>query len=89
MSVTIEYSIDSSQLRVATDAERISTVGRVLKAAREKIRLSVRALGRGEERRRQALGALADATKAHKRDGRILIDGDMCYTARNSLAPLS
>ena len=44
MPVTIEYSIDASQLRAATDAhaERISTVGRVLKAAREDMRLSVR-----------------------------------------------
>ena len=80
MPVTIEYRIDASELGVATDelARRISTLGDVLKASAQDIRLSVRE--RYDEEKSPdgtPWAPLAAATLARKKDARILIEGDV------------
>ena len=80
MPVTIEYIIDASELGVATDelARRISTLGGVLKASAQDIRLSVRE--RYDEEKSPdgtPWAPLAAATLARKKDARILIEGDV------------
>ena len=80
MPVTIEYRIDASELGVATDelARRISTLGDVLKAEAQGIRLSVRE--RYDEEKSPdgtPWPSLAAATLRRKKDARILIEGDV------------
>ena len=80
MPVTIEYRIDASELRIRTDvlARRISTLGDVLKASAQDIRLSVLERWDREESPDGApWQSLAAATLARKKDARKLIEGDV------------
>ena len=80
MPVTIEYRIDSSELRIRTDvlARRISTLGDVLRASAEDVALSVRERYDAQQAPDgTSWQPLAASTLERKRDGRILVDGDV------------